>query len=202
MPPLNRALLLASLALAASSAGAVDVREVVIPASVGVAIEPAHSAHVLGEANRDTQIKRTPTTWTVSEPSRTRALMPEEEAQLDAEDARVAEEARHTRTTIYFGFDKSKPVAWAPLVNVMGEALRAGSTVKLVGYADEVGADRYNQRLSEDRAIETARYLVKHGMKKQNIKLEGRGKRDPVSVDPSQNRRVEIDIVKAAGKSH
>lgn len=198
----NRALLLVSLALAATSAGAVDVREAVIPDTVGVAIEPAHQAHVLGEAHRDTQVKRSPAIWIVTEPARTRALMPQEEARLNAIDAEAAEEARHTRTTVYFGFDKSRPDEWAPLENVMGEALRAGSTVKIIGYADEVGTVAYNQRLSENRAITAARYLIKRGMAKKNIKIEGRGKRDQVSaVDSSKNRRVEIDIVRSAGQT-
>jgi len=202
MTSLNRAILLASIALVTGSAGAADVREVMVPDNVGVAIEPAHSAHVLGDAVRDTQIKRSPTQWTVTEPSRMRALMPADEARLNAEDASAAEEARHTRTTIYFDFDKSHPLAWTPLINVMGEALHAGSTVTVTGYADEVGAAAYNQRLSEERAIDVARYLIKHGMQKKHIKVLGRGKRDPVStVDSSKNRRVEVDIVKAQGGS-
>ena len=127
--------------------------------------------------------------------------MPAEEALLDAEDAKIAEEARHTRTTLYFDFDKSMPTGWWPLTNVIADALRVGSTITLIGYADEVGEAIYNQRLSENRAIEAARYLIRHGVKKANIKVYGRGKRDPVSSsDSSMNRRVEVDIVKAAGK--
>ncbi|TPG90209.1 OmpA family protein [Pseudomonas caspiana] len=198
----TRALMVASLALAASTAGAVDVRQMVIPDSVGVAVEPAHQAHVLGEAIRDSQVKRTPTIWVVTEPSRTRALMPEEEARLDAIDAEAAEEARHVRTTLLFGFDKSSPSEWAALENMVGEALRTGSVVKLVGHADDVGSDAYNQRLSENRAISVARYLIKRGVSKKNIKVAGRGKRDPVSiVDSSMNRRVEVDVIKAAGNT-
>ena len=150
MITLNRAILLASLALSASTAGAVDVRQVVVPDSYGVAIEPAHAGHALVESIRDTQKKAESPVWTVTEPARPRALMPAEEALLDA---------------------------------------------------DEVGEAIYNQRLSENRAIEAARYLVRHGVKKKNIKVYGRGKRDPVSSsDSSMNRRVEVDIVKAAGK--
>jgi len=196
----TRALMVASLALAASTAGAVDVRQMVIPESVGVAVEPAHQAHVLGEAIRDSQVKRTPTIWIVNEPSRTRALMPAEEARLDAIDSAAAEEARHVRATVLFGFDKISPVEWSALQNTIADARRNGSVVKLVGHADEVGSDAYNQRLSENRAITVARYLIKRGVSKKNIKVFGRGKREPVSiVDSSMNRRVEVDIVKAAG---
>ncbi|WP_137162236.1 OmpA family protein [Pseudomonas asiatica] len=201
MNTLNRAILLASLALSASTAGAVDVRQVVVPDSYGVAIEPAHAGHALVESIRDTQQKAKSPVWTVTEPARPRALMPAEEALLDAEDAKIAEEARHTRTTLYFDFDKTMPTGWWPLTNVIADALRVGSTITLIGYADEVGEAIYNQRLSENRAIEAARYLVRHGVKKKNIKVYGRGKRDPVSnSDSSMNRRVEVDIVKAAGK--
>lgn len=201
MNTLNRAVLLATLALTASTAGAVDVREVVVPDNYGVAIEPAHAAHALVEAIRATQSKEGPTNWTVTEPAKPRALMPSEEALLDAEDAKYAEEALHTRTTLYFDFDKASPTAWWPLANVIADALLVGSTITLIGYADEVGEALYNQRLSENRAIETARYLIRHGVKKKNIKVYGRGKRDPVSnSDTSMNRRVEVDIKKAAGQ--
>ncbi|WP_258036672.1 OmpA family protein [Pseudomonas putida] len=85
---------------------------------------------------------------------------------------------------------------------MIADALRIGSTITLIGYADEVGEAIYNQHLSESRAIEAARYLIRQGVKKQNIKVYGRGKRDPVSnSDSSLNRRVEVDIVKAAEKS-
>lgn len=201
--PMNtktRALMAASLALVASTAGAVDVRQMVIPESVGVAVEPAHQAHVLGEAIRDSQVKRTPTIWIVNEPSRTRALMPAEEARLDAIDAEAAEEARHARSTVLFGFDKTSPVEWTALENTIADARRKGSVIKLVGHADDVGSDAYNQKLSENRAITVARYLIKRGVSKKNIKVFGRGKREPVSiVDSSMNRRVEVDVVKAAG---
>ncbi|VVP31860.1 OmpA family protein [Pseudomonas fluorescens] len=198
----TRVLMVATLAFAANTASAVDVRQVVIPDSVGVAVEPAHQAHVLGEAIRDSQVKRTPTIWIVSEPSRTRALMPEEEARLNAIDAEASEEARHVRNTLLFGFDKSSPSDWAALDSAIAEAVRADSVVKLVGHADDVGSDAYNQRLSENRAITVARYLIKRGVSKKNIKVAGRGKRDPVSiVDSSMNRRVEVEIVKAAGQT-
>lgn len=201
MNTLNRAILLATLALSASTAGAVDVREVVVPDNYGVAIEPAHAAHALVEAIRSTQTKEAPALWTVSEPAKPRALMPAEEALLDAEDAKFAEEARHTRTTLYFDFDKARPVAWWPLANVVADALLVGSTITLIGYADDVGEAIYNQHLSENRAIEAARYLIRQGVKKKDIKVYGRGKRDPASnSDASMNRRVEVDIVKAAGK--
>ncbi|MBX8592037.1 OmpA family protein [Pseudomonas cichorii] len=200
MNPQTRALLVASLALAVSTAGAVDVRQMVIPESVGVAVEPAHQAHVLGEAIRDSQVKRTPTIWIVNEPSRTRALMPAEEARLDAIALDVAEEARHVRLAVLFGFDKISPVDWSALENTIADARRNGSIVKLVGHADDVGSDAYNQRLSENRAITVARYLIKRGVSKKNIKVSGRGKRETVSiVDSAMNHRVEVDVVRPVG---
>ncbi|MFL1479893.1 MULTISPECIES: OmpA family protein [Pseudomonas] len=198
--PNRSAFLLVSLALGVSTAHAVDVHQVVIPENVGVAIEPAHEAHVLAEPIRETHVKNKPPVWIVTQGPGKRALMPSEEARLDAIDAQAEEDARHTLVTLYFPFNKSTPSEWEPLTAVLGEALRSGSTVRLVGHADEVGSAEYNQRLSENRAIEVARHLIRQGVSKKNIKLEGHGKREPaVAGDGARNRRVVIDILKREG---
>lgn len=52
------------------------------------------------------------------------------------------------------------------------------SEVIVVGYADEMGAEGYNQRLSEQRARAAAEELVRCGMKPR-IVWEGRGRTAP-----------------------
>lgn len=191
------AFLLVPLALAASSAFAVDVHQVMIPENAEIAVEPAHEAHVLGDPNRSTTVNRKDPIWVVTEAPGRLALMPSEEARLDALDAKAREDARHTVTTVYFPFNGTNPTSWEPLTAVLGDAMRAGSVVKLVGHADEVGSSIYNQNLSVDRAVAVARHLVRSGIQKKNIKLEGHGKREPaVPGDGSLNRRVVIDIIK------
>lgn len=67
------------------------------------------------------------------------------------------------------------------------------------GHTDSVGTIIYNQRLSEQRAINVARELVKEGVAKKRISVTGFGETDPIASNSndhgrSRNRRVEVII--------
>lgn len=67
------------------------------------------------------------------------------------------------------------------------------------GHTDSVGTIIYNQRLSEERAINVARELVSEGVAKRRIAVTGFGESDPISSNQtehgrSRNRRVEVII--------
>jgi len=69
----------------------------------------------------------------------------------------------------------------------------------VVGHTDDVGADAYNQTLSERRARSAADYLVSQGVSRSRIQTSGRGEVEPVSENTTEsgrqaNRRVEIAI--------
>ena len=77
----------------------------------------------------------------------------------------------------------------------------------IMGYTDRIGADDYNQHLSERRAWAVARYLVAQGIPVSKMRVEGRGERNSQvnqgecqDLDRSeliaclqQDRRVEIE---------
>lgn len=68
----------------------------------------------------------------------------------------------------------------------------------IVGHTDAVGSDSYNMDLSERRAASAARYLRSQGVDR-NIETVGRGEREPVASNDSEdgrsrNRRVEVAI--------
>lgn len=68
----------------------------------------------------------------------------------------------------------------------------------IVGHTDAVGSDGYNMDLSERRAASAARYLRGQGVDR-NIETAGRGEREPVASNDSdegraRNRRVEVAI--------
>lgn len=68
------------------------------------------------------------------------------------------------------------------------------SEVIVVGYADEMGAEGYNQRLSEQRARAAAEELVRCGMKPR-IVWEGRGRTAPDAEDyraQMEERRLSL----------
>lgn len=71
--------------------------------------------------------------------------------------------------------------------------------VKVIGHTDSVGADAYNQGLSERRARSVADYLVSRGVPGDKVSAEGRGESQPVASNDSdagraQNRRVELHV--------
>lgn len=74
------------------------------------------------------------------------------------------------------------------------------------GHADQLGAESYNQKLSEKRADAVKKYLISKGMDASKIETFGFGKTLPVSSCPDPkdrkaliaclepNRRVEVEI--------
>jgi OOP family OmpA-OmpF porin len=102
---------------------------------------------------------------------------------------------------VYFDFDRSNLTADARQIveRAAAAAKRQGGTVELVGHADLVGTDAYNQSLSERRAKAVANLLAAQGVSKGSITERGVGLREPlVSTPPgvreARNRVVVITI--------
>jgi len=73
------------------------------------------------------------------------------------------------------------------------------TTVDVVGHTDNVGADSYNQTLSERRARSVAEYLVSQKVLAERLLIAGRGESQPIASNSTpegraQNRRVTIQI--------
>ncbi|HTM38577.1 MAG TPA: OmpA family protein [Terriglobales bacterium] len=67
------------------------------------------------------------------------------------------------------------------------------------GHTDSVGADAYNQQLSEKRADSVRDYLVQQGIPIASVTVQGFGKTQPVASNATaagrqQNRRVELVV--------
>lgn len=74
-----------------------------------------------------------------------------------------------------------------------------GSDILIVGHTDSVGADAYNQALSERRASAAANYLVTQGVARSRVATRGVGETEPVETNSTdagrqQNRRVAVAI--------
>ena len=79
--------------------------------------------------------------------------------------------------------------------------------IKIVGHADRIGGEAYNQRISQERAAAVKEYLLKTASV-QNIRTAGMGKSQPVTGDACKrvqargklieclqpDRRVDIEI--------
>lgn len=71
--------------------------------------------------------------------------------------------------------------------------------IHVVGHTDSVGADDYNQTLSDRRASAVGNLLMAQGLATGRIQLQGRGEREPVASNTTaegraKNRRVDIVI--------
>jgi len=62
-------------------------------------------------------------------------------------------------------------------------------SISVVGYADRIGTEEYNQKLSERRANAAKNYLVREGIPAGKINAEGRGESGPVTGDTCGGQR-------------
>src|SRR5712671_1753578 len=90
------------------------------------------------------------------------------------------------------------PGARERLAKVSGIVLAYPSLhVAVEGHTDSIGADDYNQQLSEHRALSVRDYLVQQGISTAAIEARGFGKTEPIATNDTaegrqQNRRVEL----------
>jgi outer membrane protein OmpA-like peptidoglycan-associated protein len=93
-----------------------------------------------------------------------------------------------------------KPGAREKLARVAGVLLsHQGLQLAVEGHTDSVGAEGYNQRLSERRAASVRDYLVRQGIAPTGVATSGLGESQPVvsnntAAGRQQNRRVELVV--------
>jgi outer membrane protein OmpA-like peptidoglycan-associated protein len=72
--------------------------------------------------------------------------------------------------------------------------------IKIDGHTDDVGSDKFNLKLSTNRAASAVAYLVKRGVDASRLSSEGFGEQYPIAENKkakgrAANRRVEFNIV-------
>ena len=113
---------------------------------------------------------------------------------------------------VLFEFNKAtlKPAANQALDALFSQIVAANpkdGVATVVGYTDRIGSDNYNLTLSEKRAQSVASYLVSKGLYADKVRVEGRGKANPVTGNScasrskqeliaclAPDRRVEINL--------
>ncbi len=103
----------------------------------------------------------------------------------------------------FFDFDKSvlKPEAKAKLDDLISKTQGINLEVIIaVGHTDSIGSDAYNQKLSVKRSEAVKDYLVSKGVEKNRVYTEGKGEKQPVADNKTdegraKNRRTEIEVV-------
>ncbi|MEN0004933.1 MAG: OmpA family protein [Bacteroidota bacterium] len=97
---------------------------------------------------------------------------------------------------IFFGFDNAKMDIQA--MEGLDEFItplkdKSVKQVDIIGYADDIGKDTYNLKLSENRAKQIALFLMERGVVVDQIYLEGKGElKDDKPKD--LNRKVEVKV--------
>lgn len=101
---------------------------------------------------------------------------------------------------VRFEFDSAEltPDAYEALDKV-AESLRYHPDMEIIvaGYTDSIGAEAYNQLLSQRRAESVMNYLVSHGADPAMLKAVGYGEAHPIVPNDTEagrtkNRRVEL----------
>ena len=86
---------------------------------------------------------------------------------------------------VLFEFDKAelRPEGQAKLDELARTAQGARvEQVVIVGHADRIASEKYNQDLSERRAEAVKRYLAARGVDEQRVQAQGRGEKEPVTA--------------------
>lgn len=88
------------------------------------------------------------------------------------------------RTTVLFDFDRSalRP-GEVPKLDELAAKLQGRSIDRLdvVGYADRIGEEPYNARLSDRRAKSVVDYLVGKGIDRARVRAEAKGESEPLA---------------------
>jgi OOP family OmpA-OmpF porin len=98
--------------------------------------------------------------------------------------------------TELFAFDSARLNQPQPKLDEIAAALNAEAGVNnvvITGYADRLGAAKYNQKLSEQRARSVKEYLVNKGVAGDRLSAAGKGEANPVAVC---NNKKRVDLIK------
>ncbi len=114
----------------------------------------------------------------------------------------VTQDKIELKQTVYFDTRKAtiKRVSFA-LLDEVAQALSDNPTIKvrIEGHTDSQGSDKFNLKLSKDRAASVRKYLIGKGVSADRMDPQGFGEGVPIAdnrtaAGRAQNRRVEFFI--------
>lgn len=126
----------------------------------------------------------------------------EAEMAKSAEPKMVAVDAKR-KFAVYFDFNSTKVGSLGSVIDFI-KSLSYVESVKLTGYADRIGSDAYNQKLSLDRATAVASELKSAGVTDWKLGVDAKGEMAPVANCTGKgaqliaclrpDRRVDIEV--------
>jgi len=105
--------------------------------------------------------------------------------------------------SVYFAFNQSEllPSSY-PTMEQLANTLQEEKNlmIEIRGHTDNVGSNRYNKKLSIERAKSVYDFLIESGIDETRLKYRGFGNNDPIAENDTEfgrqlNRRVEIKVV-------
>jgi outer membrane protein OmpA-like peptidoglycan-associated protein len=108
------------------------------------------------------------------------------------------------KTFIYFKYNTTDPIDTREVVeyldNLANYLISSGESVLVTGHTDADGSDEFNVELGLKRANRAKNYLISKGVPEERIKVESKGKSEPLSTNQTpegrqKNRRVELKII-------
>ncbi len=110
---------------------------------------------------------------------------------------------------VYFATGKAKILGKSnELLNEVSSVIQAKPDirVRVEGHTDNVGNDKKNMKLSQDRADAVKGYLVAAGIDESRLVAEGKGETTPIADNMTkegraENRRVEFHIIRPAAEA-
>jgi OmpA-OmpF porin, OOP family len=115
----------------------------------------------------------------------------------------VLEELKIQARSVYFNSGKASfktgDAATIASLDAIREILKNYPTAKfsIEGHTDSDGSDKFNQKLSEDRANAVRNVMIENGIKAENLTAVGYGESKPIASNKTkegkaQNRRTEV----------
>ncbi len=109
----------------------------------------------------------------------------------------------YTFNNVYFKFNKHvlRPASFKEL-NKLFKQMKDNPkmTIEIAGHTDNIGDDKHNMQLSQQRVNSVKNYLVKKGIPKHKLIAKGYGETNPVTSNKTEigrkrNRRVEVRVI-------
>lgn len=109
------------------------------------------------------------------------------------------------RTLIYFPFNSTSKLNNLEVENylndVVARVIKSGESITLTGHTDNIGSDKSNLALGQQRADIIKRFLVEKGVSPDKIQATTKGESTPIAENTSENgraknRRTELQIIK------